>query len=594
MGQSDAYASIVTQVLEMRIEVFVMWRGGVRSVSGGGKLVGGVALVALASCLAGCGGRRDTPTPAPQIGARSLTIHTGSTRRLSATGDVQVHWGISERDVGASEEPVYPLTVSANGRYLVDQRGRPWRVKADAGWLMSARATPRQVDQYLARRKAQGFNSFYLHVMVHPGGYPTAPDAPNDWRGDPPLATPGDYSTAAASRASRRYWAWIDSIIDKAAAHHMVVMLAYGYLGWRGGDTGWYEDIVAQPSRRALFDWGAWIGNRYKDKANLMWFGLGDLAPPIGSEGAARARAMADGIKSVGARQLFMAEASPPDSVPGEVPYFGSILDQNSFYGYGPDGRGAVYETADRAWIMSPTRPAWMQEGTYEYEDNVGHFSAQPWDTRRGRFWSVLAGGTAGDGFGSKDVWQWQNIPRSLSSPGAEYSTYAFELFDSLPWWELEPSGADAKHTGLELIPTGNGRLGGPGLHHVGTHVRSPLAAGVRSRDGVGGPHLLGRHVRARRPDTRALVRPDYGQLHRHQQRVRLRNRSNPQIPPRPGSAGTGPTTGPRPRLDGASEMRRDHHLGTLHGARSRAEGREVRDHGSVFRRSVPSSRARP
>src|SRR4029079_10487451 len=75
---------------------------------------------------------------------------------------------------------VYPLKVSANGRYLVDQNNVPWRVQADADRLMSTNATPDQVDTYLSTRKSQGFNSFYLMAMVHPGGFGAAPHAPND------------------------------------------------------------------------------------------------------------------------------------------------------------------------------------------------------------------------------------------------------------------------------------------------------------------------------------------------------------------------------------------------------------------------------
>ena len=155
-----------------------------------------------------------------------------------------------------------------------------------------------------------------------------------------------------------------------------------------------------------------------------------------------------------------MAEPSPPDHIPGEHPDLGPVVDQNSFYGYGPHGVGTVYETADRAWRLTPAKPAWMQEGTYEYEDNTGHFAREPWETRRGRFWSVLAGGTAGDGFGSKQVWQWTDIPRSLATPGAAYSTYAFELFDTLPWWQLRPSGTDAGFAGADLITAGEGTWG--------------------------------------------------------------------------------------------------------------------------------------
>jgi hypothetical protein len=300
-------------------------------------------------------------------------------------------------------------------------------------------------------------------AIVHPGGFrDVAPDAPADREGNPPFAIPGDFSTAGTTSASRRYWEWIDTIVAKAAARNMVVMLAYTYLGFDGGDMGWYREILGQPTRQALHDWGLWLGKRFAGADNVIWFALGDHAPPEGSEGALRARAIAEGIRAGGARQLFMAEGPPPDSIPTEHGDFSDVLDQSSFYGYGPEGSGTVYETADRAWRQSAARPAWMQEGTYEHENNWGRFSGQPWDTRRGRYWSVLAGGTAGDGFGSRSVWQWIDIPESLSSAGAEYSSHAFELFRSIRWWELRPSGTDPGFAGLELVCSGQGSWGRP------------------------------------------------------------------------------------------------------------------------------------
>jgi hypothetical protein len=391
-------------------------------------------------------------TPAP------VALDAGATEQFSVTPGERVRWGIAE---SASNRfaAAYPLEVSDDGRYLVDQQGRPWRVQADAAWLMSSEATPEEVDRYLETRSAQGFNAFYLHAMVHPGGYDAAEHAPNNVAGDPPFDTPGDFSTAGTSVASERYWDWIDSIVDKAAAKGMVVMLAYTYLGYEGRDQGWYQEVLDQPSHR-LFEWGRWLGDRYKDSPNLIWLGLGDYTPPRQSEGVPRARTIAEGIKAAGATQLFMAEPSGPNQVPGEIPGFGHIVDLNSFYGYGPDGEGLVYETADRAWGSSPRKPAWMQEGTYEYEDNTGHFEREPWETRRGRYWSVLGGGTAGDGFGSRDVWQWQDFPAALSTPGADYSVQAFDLFESLPWWELRPSGTDPGFAGTTLVTEGRGRWG--------------------------------------------------------------------------------------------------------------------------------------
>ncbi|HEX6419760.1 MAG TPA: DUF4038 domain-containing protein [Acidimicrobiales bacterium] len=416
---------------------------------------------ALALVVLSCGSPASGPLR-PAIRPGSVVVGAGEVQQLSVVPRSPVRWGIAETVQDRSHhDATYPLKVSDDGRHLVDQQGRPWRVQADAAWLLSSAATPDQVDDYLATRSAQGFNAFYLMAMVHPGGYDAAADAPDNHAGDPPFATPGDFSTAGASQASERYWAWIDSIVEKAAAHGMVVMLAYTYLGYEGGEQGWYAELLDQPNRRTLFDWGRWLGSRYKDSPNIVWLGLGDYTPPEGSEGAARARAIVDGIRAGGATQLVMAEPSGPDGIPGEVPDFGPVVDLNSFYGYGPDGEGAVYETADRAWRFTPPTPAWMQEGTYEYEDNTGHFTGESWEARRGRYWSVLAGGIAGDGFGSRDVWRLENFPASLSTPGADDASVAFDLFQSLPWWELRPSGADPGFAGTALITGGQGTWGG-------------------------------------------------------------------------------------------------------------------------------------
>jgi hypothetical protein len=423
------------------------------------------ALLPITACSTKSSGTTVTPAaaaPSPAPGSlASSTVSPGVTQ-FSAPDQGAVMWGMSQSKAAPQQAAAtYPVAVAPNGRYLVDDAGQPWRVQADAAWLMSSEATPEQVDDYLTTRRAQGFNSFYLMAMVHPGGYKDyAPNAPNDLAGDPPFATPNDFSTAGGSPESERYWQWIDSIVAKAADHGMVVMLAYTYLGFRGGDQGWYAEVLEQRDRQTLFDWGKWIGTRYRDAKNLIWFGLGDFAPPEGSEGAARARAMADGIKAAGAQQLFMAEPTGGDGIPSRAPDFGPIVDMNSFYGYGPGDKGAVYQTANDAYRIHPALPAWMEEGTYENENNTGTFSGQPWDTRRGRFWSVLGGGTAGDGFGSSEVWQWRNIPASWHTPGADYSRFAFDLFAAMPWWTLRPSGTDAGFAGFDLVPSGGGTYG--------------------------------------------------------------------------------------------------------------------------------------
>ena len=171
-------------------------------------------------------------------------------------------------------------------------------------------------------------------------------------------------------------------------------MLSFTYLGFGGGSEGWYETLLAQPSRETCFAWGEWLGRRYRDWPNVLWFALGDYTPPSGSEGEARARAIIDGIKAAGARQLFLAEPSGPTGIPTlDAKAFADVVDLSSFYGYGRSGRGECYEQADAAFRISPPKPAWVQEGGYEFEDNTGGFTGESYETRRTRFWAVLGGG---------------------------------------------------------------------------------------------------------------------------------------------------------------------------------------------------------
>ena len=95
------------------------------------RAVAATAAVLLVALLAGCPDRR-----ADALRARSpRAIEAGPSPAVA-------------------EPDVFPVSVSANGRYLVDWRGRPWRIQADAAWMMSSNATPEEVETYLDTRRA--------------------------------------------------------------------------------------------------------------------------------------------------------------------------------------------------------------------------------------------------------------------------------------------------------------------------------------------------------------------------------------------------------------------------------------------------------
>jgi uncharacterized protein DUF4038/collagenase-like protein with putative collagen-binding domain len=423
------------------------------------------------------------PTPPFAVSPDPATVPVNGTQQFTVSPSAAVTWSVVQTTATAA--PAFPLALSSNGRYVVDASGHPWRVQADAAWFISALATPAQVDTYLATRKAQGFNAFYFMAMVHPGGYTSVPNAPNNYAGVAPFTTPGNFLTP-----NEPYWQWIDSVVDKAAAQGMVVMFAYNYLGYPGLQQGWENEVSAMSQADAT-TWGTWLGNRYKAKTNIIWFALGDQTPASGSTREQNCLATIAAIKATGASQLFMAEPMGGNSNPiMDAPAFASALDLNSYYGYGPTNHGDCYPQADRAYRgVAPPKPVWVQEGGYEFENNTGGFTGQSYETRRTRFWSVLAGGTAGDGFGSRDAYQWISFPNGLATPGATFSKVAFELFATLPWWDFLPSGTGTGFAGRTLVTAGGGTNGGldwvtSAVTSTGSHLLAyiPTTGGTTAR----------------------------------------------------------------------------------------------------------------
>jgi hypothetical protein len=344
--------------------------------------------------------------------------------------------------------PAFPLRVSANHRYLEDSTGKPFRVQSESAWMMSIKATASDVDRYLADRQTKGFNTFVLMAIV-----PAYFGGPNNRAGAAPFTKTNDFSTP-----NEAYWQFIDTIIDKAAAKGMLVQLAYVYLGYQGAEQGWWREInEPQNTQTVMYNYGVWLGRRYATRKNVFWYTCGDYAPPTGSEGSKRVHKTVEGIKSVIPNALFGAEMNLPDSLPSEVSDFKSVIDVNTFYGYGPNNNGQTYETGERAWRAGI--PGWIGEPNYE-ATAFGDGSRD--GVRKAQWWSVIAGGSAGHNFGTAEVWNF-NVPTMwshMSSPATVDQTRIFTLFSTFNWWQMVPSGTEAGFAGKDLITSGVGTDG--------------------------------------------------------------------------------------------------------------------------------------
>ena len=67
------------------------------------------------------------------------------------------------------------LKVSPNGRYFVDQDGKPFFYLGDTAWLLFQRLDRKEVDEYLKDRAGKGFTVIQAYVLRgldarHPDG----------------------------------------------------------------------------------------------------------------------------------------------------------------------------------------------------------------------------------------------------------------------------------------------------------------------------------------------------------------------------------------------------------------------------------------
>ncbi|MCU1240425.1 MAG: hypothetical protein JWO71_1151 [Candidatus Acidoferrum typicum] len=400
---------------------------------------------------------RNSLTPLPPILITAAILIVGCSCLIQANS-----YRPTAFDLHASSSGVlnaFPLKVSENHRYLVDQHGRPFRIQGDSAQSLIANLTYAEADTYLTDRRNKGFNAVNINLLERK----FAIDAPKNRRGDSPFTVADNF--AAPNDA---YFDFADSIIELAASKGMLVSLAAMYLGYGGGAEGWWSTLTnAANTQTVCYNFGFYVGKRYKNRANILWVIGGDFTPPPGSEGEKRLQKFMQGIKAAGASQLWSGDWHDP-CISTDVRAFAPEMDVNAVYTYGINGKdGLTYGESRVAYKYSPARPAYLKETGYEEETLL---PGDPTSVRKYQYWAVLGGATAGAFFGHRDIWdfatsRWSSglAPNPRPWQTALNSTGAFDmkrlgtLLDSTAWYKLVPSGMGGMQT---LVTAGGGTYG--------------------------------------------------------------------------------------------------------------------------------------
>ncbi|AKD55777.1 glycoside hydrolase family 140 protein [Spirosoma radiotolerans] len=337
------------------------------------------------------------------------------------------------------------LKVSANKRYLVHQNNTPFFWLGDTAWELFHRLNREEADQYLKRRAEQGFTVVQAVALAEFDGL----KEPNPY-GDTPLLN-NDPTTP-----NEAYFKHVDFIVDKAAQYGIVI----GFLPTWGDKIfkntwGQGPEIFTVANAKA---YGRYVGNRYKNRENIVWILGGDRNPREGSQDLAIWRAMADGIEESvgGADKALMTYHPQPNGQEGGASkwfqaddWFDFNMHQNGHCRFTP-----IYDNISMSYNRQPTRPTMDAEPIYE--DHPVCFNAKDlgtsnaYDVRLYAYLDLFAG-AHGHTYGCHDIWQMYSAkrpsvngphffwPEAMELPGANQMAHVRHLMTSRPQLDRVP-----------------------------------------------------------------------------------------------------------------------------------------------------------
>lgn len=324
--------------------------------------------------------------------------------------------------VSTTRAETFPLRVSDDASHLVDADGRPFLLHGDTAWSLIAELTKEEADLYLADRRSRGFNTIVVSLIEHR----FASDAPANAYGDRPFPEGRPFEPNPA------YFDYARWVVARAREKGFVVMLAPAYLGFGGGEEGWYARMLAAGPER-LTAYGRYLAERFSGLDNIVWLHGGDYDP----EDPSVVDAVVDGLRSGGNTALAAAHAGP-DSIPAQVWPDAGWMNIETVYTY-YDVNEQVLERQQ----MQLGRPLLMLESFYEGE----HGSTE--QSLRETAYGALLGGAAGHVFGNNPIWHFsgpgiypaeETWGEALSSRGAQSMAHLKTLFDGIAWWTLVPT----------------------------------------------------------------------------------------------------------------------------------------------------------
>lgn len=337
------------------------------------------------------------------------------------------------------------ITVSDNKRFLMYSDGRPFFYLGDTAWELFHRLTREEAERYLADRRRKRFTVIQAVVLAEFEGL----NAANVY-GERPLV--GNDPT----RPNEAYFAYVDELIQMAERHDLVMGLLPTW-GDKVTEMWGAGPQVFNPQNAQIY--GRFLGERYRDQANIIWI-LGGDRPAMQGDDDWRPvwRAMAAGIDE-GTRGAALMTYHPNGGASTSAWLHDEAwLDVNMMQsGHGSGRDVPVWEKIAHDYHLRPAKPTLDGEPNYEdhpvspwprWDPANGYFRDH--DVRKQLYRSVFAGG-CGVTYGHHAVWQFagtrygsvnhadRDWTDALDRPGASQVQYLRALIESRPFFTRIP-----------------------------------------------------------------------------------------------------------------------------------------------------------
>jgi hypothetical protein len=328
----------------------------------------------------------------------------------------------------------YPLMVSANRRYLVDQNGIPFLIAGDSPQALIGNVSLQDAEAYIKNRAGYGVNALWINIICNQG---TACDPSGaTYDGIVPFTIPGDLSTP-----NPEYFTRADKMIALAAEAGIVVFLD-------PIETAGWLPVLRSNGKAKARAYGKFLGNRYKNSPNLVWLHGNDFQSWRNASDDALVRVVREGIRSIDNVHMATVELDFPSSGSLDDPTWTALIDLDAAYTYLP-----AYAQVLTEYNRPNHMPIFLIETHYEFEKHGGTDGIHISNLRRQAYWTMLSGAT-GQFYGSAFTWRFPSgWHTELDTQGIREFSYMSHLFAHRKWYDLVP---DQDH---QVLTAGYGKF---------------------------------------------------------------------------------------------------------------------------------------